>query len=178
MHGGVKVTLAFILGAAAGTAVTWKMLKEKYEQLVREEIDSFKEMIKTKYDVSTEQEPDWDTDTVGEYTDLADVYKTTDEKGGDKPVEDRSYITVIPPDEFAEDESYDTETLILYSDGVLADDRGNIVEDIDDVVGLGSLETFGEYEEDSVFVRNEKYKCEYEVVKDFRRFSDVAEGNA
>ena len=32
--------LAFALGAAAGSAVTWKALKDKYAKYAQEEIDS------------------------------------------------------------------------------------------------------------------------------------------
>lgn len=34
---------------------------------------------------------------------------------------------------------------------------------------------FGEYEEDAVFVRNDAKKCDYEILKDLRRFCDVLE---
>ena len=47
------------------------------------------------------------------------------------------------------------------------------VEDVDNVVGLESLAHFGEYEDDSVFVRNDRLKCDYEILLDQRTYSDV-----
>jgi hypothetical protein len=44
---------------------------------------------------------------------------------------------------------------------------------VDDVVGFESLNRFGEYEDDSVFVRNDRLKCDYEILLDRRKYSDV-----
>ena len=41
----------------------------------------------------------------------------------------------------------------------------------DDVVGMESLTHFGEYEDDSVFVRNDRLKCDYEILMDERTYS-------
>ena len=35
---------------------------------------------------------------------------------------------------------------------------------------------FGEYEDDSVFVRNDDRKCDYEILMDQRLYSDVIKG--
>ena len=37
--------IIFIIGAAIGSAVTWKYAKTKYEQIAQEEIDSVKEVF-------------------------------------------------------------------------------------------------------------------------------------
>lgn len=185
MHNGLKVSMAFVLGAAVSSVVTWKLLKTKYEQIVQEEIDSFKEMIKKKHNPDGEMifDPkkieEEETDEKTEYSDIVSRYKPeqeTEKKGGSESMKEDSYITLLSPDEFAEDEEYDTECLVYYTDGKVADDQGNLIEDVDDVIGLASLETFGMYEDDSIFVRNDKYKCEYEVVKDYRRYDDVFNG--
>ena len=80
---------------------------------------------------------------------------------------------IIPPEEFGENEDYDTISLTLYSDGVLADDADKPITDIDEVIGNESLEHFGEYEDDSIFVRNDKLKCDYEVLIDERKYAQV-----
>ena len=38
-------SLAFIIGAATGSVATWYLLKDKYEALAQEEIDSVKEVF-------------------------------------------------------------------------------------------------------------------------------------
>ena len=80
---------------------------------------------------------------------------------------------VISPDEFGEFEDYERISLSYYADQILADEDDEKVEDVDNVVGLESLAHFGEYEDDSVFVRNDRLKCDYEILLDQRTYSDV-----
>ena len=70
-------------------------------------------------------------------------------------------------------DDYETFSLSYYSDGVVADDNDDLVDDVDEVIGLESLKHFGEYEDDSVFVRNDRLKCDYEILLDQRRYSDL-----
>ena len=44
---------------------------------------------------------------------------------------------------------------------------------MDEIVGKESLNHFGEYEDDSVFVRNDRLKRDYEILLDQRNYSDV-----
>ena len=80
---------------------------------------------------------------------------------------------VIPPEEFGEIEEYDTESLTYYQDGVLTDQDDSIIDNIDELIGEDSLTHFGEFEDDSVFVRNDKLRCDYEILRDLRNYSDV-----
>ena len=48
-----------------------------------------------------------------------------------------------------------------------------VVDDVEEIVGEESLTHFGEYEDDSVFVRNDRLKCDYEILLDQRNYSDV-----
>jgi hypothetical protein len=80
---------------------------------------------------------------------------------------------VITPEEFGERDDYETASLTYFADGILADDTDQMVEDVDDTVGTDSLTHFGEYEDDSVFVRNDDLKCDYEILLDVRKYADV-----
>jgi hypothetical protein len=82
---------------------------------------------------------------------------------------------VITPEQFSEldYEGYATETLTYYADGVLTDFLDNVIENVDDVVGEESLEHFGEYEEDTVFVRNDHLMTGYEIQRDNRTYAEV-----
>ena len=66
-------------------------------------------------------------------------------------------------------------SLTYYADGVLADENDEVIEDVEDAVGIDSLNRFGEYEDDSVFVRNDARKCDYEILLDQRTYSEVVE---
>ena len=64
-------------------------------------------------------------------------------------------------------------SLTYYADNVLAYDDDSVITNVDKVVGKGSLNTFGEYEDDSVFVRDDDKKIDYEILRDTRTYSDV-----
>ena len=83
---------------------------------------------------------------------------------------------VISPEQFGENEDYDQISLTYYADQVLADENDEMIEDVEEMVGFESLSHFGEYEDDSVFVRNDDRKCDYEILMDQRLYSDVTKG--
>lgn len=78
---------------------------------------------------------------------------------------------VISPDEFNEHDGYTAVSLTYFADGVLADEYGVIIEDAEEIIG-DALNHFGEYEEDSVFVRNDAKQCDYEVLLDEREYAE------
>ena len=80
---------------------------------------------------------------------------------------------VISPEEFDTKDGYKTVSLSYYADGVLADDYDEVVEDVEKMVGKESLNHFGEYEDDSVFVRNDRMRTDFEILRDLRNYSDV-----
>ena len=83
---------------------------------------------------------------------------------------------VIPPEDFGEIDEYETISLTYYADGVLTDEVDDVIEDVDDIVGKDSLDRFGEYEDDSVFVRNDNMKADYEILLDSRNYHEAVMG--
>ena len=165
----------FATGAAIGSVVTWKILDAKYKRLVTEEIESVVDAFSR--DV-TRDENSYEAPTASEVV-VNNEYEAllaSINKNDDKEVDDVTEPYVISPDEYDEIEDYDTETLFYYKDGVLTDDQDNPIENVDDMVGRDSLERFGEFEEDCVFVRNDKLKTDFEILRDPGRFSDVTHG--
>ncbi len=86
--------------------------------------------------------------------------------------DDGTHIKVIAPEEFGDYPEFKLISLSYYADGVLADDKGNKI-DIEATVSEEALNTFGEYEDDSVHVRNTKLQTDYEILLDPRCFSEV-----
>lgn len=78
---------------------------------------------------------------------------------------------VIPPEEFDELKGYTPISLTYFADGVLSDEYGVVIDDIEEIIGDG-LNHFGEYEEDSVFVRNDAKRCDYEILRDERKYEE------
>lgn len=52
MNSVIKDLFLIAAGAALGSAVTFKLMRDKYEQIVQEEIDSVKEVFSKKKDES------------------------------------------------------------------------------------------------------------------------------
>ena len=78
---------------------------------------------------------------------------------------------VITPEEFGELADYQTISLTYWHDAVLTDDYDEIIDNPDDIVGEDFADHFGEYEDDSVFVRNDARKTDYEILLDNRDYS-------
>ena len=168
----------FITGATLGSVVTWRLIQKKYDEMLNEEMRSFKKEMREMKNRHDERIETLNTtiknmyeDTIQETTSkhyrgmLDDLDYTNDE------LEPKPYV--ISPEEVGNtDEDYDLISLNYYEDGVLADDWDEPIEDIDKVVGKDSLTHFGEYEDDSVYVRNDRLKCEYEILMRVGKFAD------
>lgn len=182
--------MMFIVGAAIGSIVTWRYVEKKYEQIAQEEIDSVKEVFAKREQESTEnnyvikekafnakEKPNIVEYTAKlreqGYTNYSDVEPETNKEEVNEESMDIDIPYVIPPEEFGEFDDYEKIGLTYYADQVLTDDDDKLVEDIEDAVGFDSLNRFGEYEDDSVFVRNDRLKCDYEILLDQRKYSDV-----
>lgn len=189
--------LVFTVGAAVGSAVTWKVLKTKYDRIVQEEIESIKDAFAgNEPDVAQEQTDDVEDDD--EYTypdgtvkqikweDLEDLKEEDDEsqeygnlvdnyiseKGGAKQMGTDPYI--ISPYDFGELDDYEQVELTYYEgDDTLEDEDYKIVTNRDELIGPKALYTFGEYEEDSVFVRNDRLRTDFQILKDYRKYSEA-----
>lgn len=176
--------LTFVLGAVAGSFLTWRYLKDVYEQIAQEEIDSVKEIFrKQEKKLPEDEKPKRKTFNKQEiaeyaariqnegYTNYTDV---TSGKNRMKKKERKPYV--ISPEEFGEFDEYEKISLTYYSNNILTDENNEIVEDVEDTVGVESLTHFGEYEDDSVFVRNDVRKCDYEILLDQRSYTEIARG--
>lgn len=176
--------LSFAAGAAIGSVATWLCLNKKYEQRVREEIDSYKEVCARRNETEikpeepeavAEEAPVFDDEDYDTYQELANTYlggpatNAKAVKAGE--IDGKPYV--IPPEEFGERDEYDRVSLTWYADKFLTDENDCLIEDVEGIVGFESLTHFGEFEDDSVFVRNERLKCDYEILLDTRRYEDV-----
>lgn len=183
-------TLIFAAGVVIGSVATWAVIKDKYAKIAQEEIDSVKEVFSRREKEESESRKTVEsgqmivkgfeagTFNVAEavkkaYENRAAAYTSNEVKKPEKEeIDDVERPYVIPPEEFGELD-YETVSLTYYEDGVLTDDMDNVIEDVDDIIGEESLEHFGEYEDDSVFVRNDARETDYEILADSRRFSDI-----
>lgn len=93
--------------------------------------------------------------------------------GIESPMDPDEEPYVISPDELGEYTGYTVIELTYYADHVLADDMDEKIDCPTEIVGRTALDSFGRYEEDSVCVRNDRKKCDYQILLDCRNYSDV-----
>ena len=136
---------------------------------VAEEVKEVKEVVEEVKEVVQEIKNDSNKRTYVNYNKLASTYKPQEEPTRfDDPF-------IIDPSEFGEDPEYDTMTLTYFADGVLVDDVDEVIEEPDIVVGLENLKVFEEFGASSIYVRNDIYKTDYEVIRDDWNYSDLKE---
>ena len=81
----------------------------------------------------------------------------------------------ITPTQYAEENNhYDKETLYGYSDGVIAFENDEMVDDIN--MTLGDIDSMRTYNDDTVYVRNDRFGTDYEVIFVETTYQEVVDG--
>ena len=187
----MKNVLIFLGGAGIGAAVTWKLVEKYYKDLADEEIASVVETFKAreaeinsvKNDSLKEEKVELESSVEKKeklhYDNTIDAMRYASEnikdleenlinpKDTTKKPQD---IEVIPPEEFGNEEGFDSRSWTYYEDEVLVDEYDTVVENPESIIG-DALKHFGEYEDDSVYVRNAIEKCDYEILKSEKEFN-------
>ena len=146
-----------------------------------EEVKEVKEVEKKEYELKDIQIKD-EPKTEKEHTNYSQITKMYTSKVAtpyepynefQTPMYDDPFV--IDPSEFGENPEYDTETLTYFADGVLVDDVDDVIEEPDIVVGLENLKVFEEFGATTVYVRNDIYRTDYEIIRDDWNYSDLKE---
>lgn len=195
----MKRVLIFLLGAATGSLITYKIVEKKYIKIMEQEIEDFKEYCKQKLDnmkveLNLEKpEKDFEMKTT-EYPDGRIVnesvhYKNKIEElgygagmdAGDneedytvkiEPQVEHTKPYVISPEEYGATE-YEMISLTLYADGVLVEDDEDAIIDNPEMIIGDTLKHFGQFEDDALHVRDENNECDYEILKSEKNYYDL-----
>lgn len=192
MNDKLSSAIIFCGGVFIGGFLTWDFFKTKYEKIADEEIASVKETFEHR-----EPRPDKNykveealkgndayinvspgvaeriiqiIDSNG-YRNYSNAKMEIEKKGGTADMELKQPY-VITPEQYEDNVDYTKVSLTWYNDEVLEDDWGNVL-DPDDVIGSEALKTFGQYEKDSVFVRDDDEQIDYEVLLDTRSYKET-----
>ena len=194
----MKNLLCFVTGAAIGSVVTWKLIEKKYKDLADEEIESVIETFKNrKPRITKDNVKETVEKVINKYKEpketvedivTAEGYSIEDEEETDED-DDSNYTIdvdtgvevivpyVITPEQFGEYNEYGTKTLTYYADNVLTDEIDNPItsDEMETMIGPDALDHFGEYEDDSVYIRDEMNEMDYEILKSEKTFSEIQE---
>lgn len=198
----IKGILTFGAGLVVGALASYIVTRNKYEEILQEEIDSVKETYKKRAEMgpckldeedeevkeeknTTEVEEEFTEEEHSKYNNIVSesgYVNYTKYAKKDEEVEEQERIPVTDPydrpyvinaEEYGEEVGYDTMTLTYFADKVLVDDLDDIVENPDDVVGLDNLRIFEEFGASTVYVRNDVLMVDYEIMKDDFKYSDL-----
>ena len=188
----MKNLLYFVTGAAIGSVVTWKLIEKKYKDLADEEIESVKETFKNRRQMKI-NDKETSEKFITKYKNSKDKIEdiVSNEKyniENKEEVDDECDYTIdvnegvefinphiITPEEFGEYNEYKIKTLIYYADNVLTDEDDNPITslEMEEMIGIDSLDHFGEYEDDSVYVRDENNEIDYKILRSEKMFSEI-----
>jgi len=186
----MKNLLIFIGGASVGSFVTWRIIDKYYQNLADEEIKSVIETFKNRTNKEEKNKNINDSTDVEikdkeviklHYDNTIDAMRYAPENIKNieedliNPKENKSsnlvkHINVISPEEFGEEDGYDTKSYTLWNDNILTDEFDSVIDDPTKNIG-DALKHFGEYEDDAVYVRNTSQKCDYEILKSEKDFN-------
>lgn len=171
----------FMTGAAMGSVVAWTLAKTKYDQLNKNDLESMREYYERKYGVNDEENCDDENEKDPSERSLEELREIIKDLGYEQELErmfeEEREDDMLGPEYIAPEETwerdYPTLSLTYFEgDGVLANDDGKIIDNVDELVGKNFADHFGEYEDDSVYVRNENMKCQYEILRDYGSYSE------
>lgn len=185
---GLTNLFIFAAGAAIGSVVTWKLVKDKYAQIAQEEIDSVKEVFsKRESDTPKKEEAIeepaeeegrllWGEEDIKEVEDMAASCGYFNYSGLEmkkEKTEDKIEPYAITPEEYGEKDDYEIETLYCFECGTLTNHLNEPVDDVENLVGKDFRKHIGDYEDDCAHIRNDELKTDFEILQDRRRYSDL-----
>ena len=183
MNDTLSKLLIFAAGAGIGSAVTWKFVKTKYEQITKEEIDNVKEYYRKKNEDESESVKFAKNgkaigegfvagvEDVASYKSIIESEGYSDATDSGEEVADTDEPYIIDADEFGDSYEYDTDSLVYYSDGILATETDEVIDDIEHIIGTKNLALFDD--DNVIFVRNDVTKHDYEVTRESRSFAEL-----
>ena len=190
-----KTSLTFITGAIVGGFVTKKYIEYKSQindEIEYEECETHEDIAEEANDTSVENEKTNNEEIRISSVDdesykklLAELQYTVEKEADDfiermipkqEEVRDTSKPYNITPDEFEEIDEYDSDEYTYYADGYVTDSYGMPIsdEDIFNTIGEDFDTYFGSYDDDQIWIRNERLRMDFSVVRDIDRFVDVA----
>lgn len=163
--------IGFVSGALIGGTAALIISKKSYEKKMQEEVDKvwaevnnikpFKkpELDEVMKEVNIKENAFIATPPSTDYLNMVSV------AGYSAPELKKTNDTIyeITENDLDEDE-YDVIELVLYADGILADDGDYPVRSLSDTVGENFHEIFTP-DKDEIIIRNEKKKVDYDVVR-------------
>lgn len=191
----MKELLIFAFGVAAGSVATYFLVKKHFEDISNEEIDSVKEAYRTKvealnrvekirdekrkysniiFDENYSSRPNEKKDEEDEDTpDLDEDEEEKWEKERIFPEEESETPYSITPNQFVHEKGYYDKISVYYydEDDVYCYENEELITNPSDL--FGSDISFGEFEDDAAYIRNDKLSIDFEILRQHASYSEI-----
>ena len=179
----MKHLISFTIGASIGALASWLYHKNKYEEMVKEELYEIKRHYKSSFDDSKNQKDTKENKDIKEIKvdnitniskeHIADVdiqNSIIDRSSYRTPSATNNELVELSADEFGNEEDFETDSFFYHVNGTINNYNGDQLEDVDGTLGL-SYEEIGQKfkhctDENVIYIRNYKLKYDYEVILD------------
>lgn len=139
---------------------TASFLKPSLEELARQAQYEL-EVEDTFYISDEDDEYDPDEDNFEEDGGLVNILEKYADFEPERTTSNDKYL--ITEDEYGELENYETIELVQYADGLIADKRDNLLDDIEDTLGVDNVEDCGD--RDIYWIRDDNRRIDYEIMR-------------
>lgn len=207
MNSVVKSTVIFLGGLVVGGFVTNLLVKEKYEHEAAEEISAMHKSFINRYkepiseqNIEKDEKHNYsnyiskDKNDVIDYSSFSKKETSVEnnseediskEDSTDDVIELKREISDDPIHEIdweiyesSEEYGFSHVELVLYTeDYILANVYDEKIDDVEKRITVDILNKFAHLPKDEIWVRNEILGCDFNIVKDNRKFSDVVGEN-
>ena len=169
----IREVVCFVVGAAAGFGAATYFMKSKYEAMVDEEVKSVMEWAKKKEKESIDHgnEELSHSEDVEKFNEIAPNYNTISEKVN-KVMDEFKPYRISEGDYVIDDDEYAKVTLEYYTDEDGLFEGSEYISNVEGTVGQDNLDFFVSTGDDIMYVRNEKYKTDYEICRIVGRYSE------
>jgi len=166
-----------IIGGFSTYFITKNKIKQKYADLADEEINSVinfynEKIVEFNGNVSDAQDAEIPVENempkMNSLIQKERYIQGSDELYSDLKTDNTvGYPYLIEPDDFGDMDGYSVVSMSYYNNGILVEDMTQVRADIEETIGTESLKHFGDpsygYEEGIIYVRNERFKTDFEV---------------
>ena len=194
MNAKIASIISFVVGALSGTIGTYIFIRKKYDDEFQKKRDEMIAYYQNKVGKQETTEPpavleeDKETDMMEEARRLSEEngYKrpyheidrvvTMEETPPYDPSNDteRDLPYIVDGVEFGSQEGYEMCVLNCYEDGVVTDEKNEVLteDDIEECVGSKNIDQLYRVEGDSIYVRNDRLKRDYDIIERIGRYAD------
>lgn len=170
----IREVLCFVVGAAAGFGAATYFMKSKYETMVDEEIKSVMEWAKKKEKEPLNNDEPAELshgEEVEQFNEIAPNYNRISEKVH-KVMDEYKPYRISEGDYVIDDDEYAKVTLEYYTEDDDLFEGSEFISNIEGTIGQDNLDFFASVDDEIMYIRNEKYKTDYEVCRIAGRYSE------